>query len=89
MIRVMKIVTDEVKIDEILHRGVHEIFTREELKKQLLSGRKLHFKLGTDVTGANLHLGHAVLHRKLRDFQELIYPAIPTLSSPLPELFFW
>ena len=67
----MKIITDEKRIDDILNRGVHEIFTKEELKKRLLSGKQLHFKLGTDVTGSFLHLGHSVLHRKLRDFQEL------------------
>ncbi|MEJ0001724.1 MAG: tyrosine--tRNA ligase [bacterium] len=44
---------------------------KEELKKQLMSGKQLHFKLGTDVTGSFLHLGHSVIHRKLRDFQEL------------------
>lgn len=64
-------VTDEKKIDEVLSRGVHEIFTKEELKRKLSSGKKLHFKLGTDVTGSLLHLGHSVIHRKLRDFQEL------------------
>lgn len=67
----MAIITDEKRIDEILSRGVHDIFGREELKKKLLSGKKLHIKLGTDVTGRNLHLGHSVIHRKLRDFQEL------------------
>jgi tyrosyl-tRNA synthetase len=66
-----KIDTDSKKIDEILDRGVHEIFTKEELRKKLLSGKQLHFKLGTDVTGPNLHLGHTVVQRKLRDFQEL------------------
>lgn len=67
----MKIVTDEQKIDEVLSRGVHDIFGKEELKKKLLSGKQLHIKLGTDVTGNDLHLGHSVIHRKLRDFQEL------------------
>ena len=66
-----KINTDPQKIDELLNRGVHEIFTKEELRKKLLSGKQLHFKLGTDVTGSFLHLGHSVIHRKLRDFQEL------------------
>ncbi len=66
-----KVNTDEKKIDEILTRGVHEIFTKDELKKKLLSNKQLHLKLGTDVTGPNLHLGHTVVHRKIRDFQEL------------------
>lgn len=67
----MKVVTDPKKIEEVLTRGVHEVFTKEELRKKLLSGKTLHFKLGTDVTGSFLHLGHSVIHRKLRDFQEL------------------
>lgn len=66
-----KIITDETKINDILTRGVHEVFTHDELKAKLLSGKQLHIKLGTDVTGPNLHLGHAVIHRKIRDFQEL------------------
>lgn len=67
----MKVITDPTKIDEVLSRGVHEVFTKEELRGKLLSGKQLHFKLGTDVTGSFLHLGHSVIHRKLRDFQEL------------------
>lgn len=67
----MTVITDEKKIDEILSRGVHDIFGREELKKKMLSGKQLHVKLGTDVTGSDLHLGHSVIHRKLRDFQDL------------------
>ncbi len=63
--------TNKNKIDELLTRGVHETFTPSEIKEKLLSGKQLHIKLGTDVTGANLHLGHGVIHRKLRDFQEL------------------
>uniref|UniRef100_A0A7C4XN89 Tyrosine--tRNA ligase n=1 Tax=candidate division WWE3 bacterium TaxID=2053526 RepID=A0A7C4XN89_UNCKA len=66
-----KIDTDTQKIKEILTRGVHEVFTSKELEKKLRSGKQLHLKLGTDVTGPNLHLGHAVIHRKIRDFQEL------------------
>lgn len=63
--------TDPKIIDELLSRGVHALFTKEDLKKKLLSGKQLHLKLGTDVTSANLTLGHAVVHRKMRDFQEL------------------
>lgn len=63
--------TDHKKIETALNRGVHEIFKKDELKKALTSGKQLHLKLGTDVTGPNLHLGHTVVHRKLRDFQEL------------------
>ncbi len=59
------------KIEDILTRGVAAIYNTDELKELLLSGKQLHLKLGTDVTGPLIHLGHAVIHRKLRDFQEL------------------
>ncbi len=59
------------KIEDILTRGVAAIYSANELKEILLSGRQLHLKLGTDVTGPMIHLGHAVIHRKIRDFQEL------------------
>lgn len=65
------IVTDPQKIEELLTRGVHEVFGEKELREKLLSGKQLHLKLGTDVTGKDLHLGHFVIHRKIRDFQEL------------------
>jgi tyrosyl-tRNA synthetase len=63
--------TDPAKIREILTRGVYEVVTQKELEEKLLSGKQLHLKLGTDVTGPMLHLGHSVVHRKMRDFQEL------------------
>ncbi|MBU0650007.1 tyrosine--tRNA ligase [Patescibacteria group bacterium] len=66
-----KVITDPKLIDGLLSRGVHEIFTPTDLKERLLSGKQLHLKLGIDVTGPNLHLGHAVVHRKIRDFQKL------------------
>ena len=69
--RMTKIDINPQKIEEILNRGVHEVYTKEELREKLLSGKQLHLKLGTDVTGPLLHLGHSVVHRKLRDFQEL------------------
>lgn len=65
------IVTDKNKIEEVLTRGVHDLFTKEELVKKLSSGKPLIIKLGTDVTGSDLHLGHTVMHRKVRDFQDL------------------
>ncbi len=66
-----KVSTDPTKIEELLTRGVHTVYTYEELKTKLLSGKQLHIKLGTDVTGYQLTLGHAVVQRKVRDFQEL------------------
>lgn len=66
-----KTVTDPKKIDEVLERGVEDVIVKEILKKELLSGRQLSIYLGTDPTASDLHLGHATIHRKLRDFQEL------------------
>lgn len=58
-------------IDEILTRGVEEIIVKEELEKKLKSGKKLRIKFGIDPTSPDLHLGHTVLLRKLKQFQDL------------------
>ena len=67
----MAVITDEKKIDEILSRGVEDIFVKESLKKKLLSGKKLKMYLGIDPTGPTLHMGHAIPLKKLKQFQEL------------------
>jgi tyrosyl-tRNA synthetase len=66
-----KVIIDETKIDELLSRGVEDIIVKEELKKQLLSGKVLRIKLGVDPTGPKIHLGRAIPLRKLREFQKL------------------
>ncbi len=48
-----------------------EIINDDELKERLKRGKKLRVKLGADPTAPDLHLGHYVVLRKLRDFQEL------------------
>ncbi len=72
----MKIDINENKIDEILSRGVNEVINKDDLKKKLLSGKRLNIKLGIDPTSSNIHLGRAVLLLKLRDFQELGHKVI-------------
>ena len=67
---------DEQKIDEILTRGVEDVIVKEELKKKLLSGNKIRLYLGVDPTGSILHLGHAVILWKLKDFQDLGHEVI-------------
>jgi tyrosyl-tRNA synthetase len=60
------------KIDELLTRGVANIIpSRDELEKVLKSGKKLNIYLGIDPTATKIHLGHAVLLRKLQQFVEL------------------
>lgn len=66
-----KVNTDEAKIDRLLTKNVEEIFVKESLKKKLLSGKRLTIKLGFDPTGAKIHIGRAIILRKLREFQDL------------------
>lgn len=65
---------------EILRRGTVEIIPEEELVKKLEQSRKenrpLRIKLGCDPTRPDLHLGHSVILRKLRQFQDLGHHAI-------------
>ena len=60
---------------DIIRRGVDEIVPEEELVKKLeqsqKSGKQLKVKFGCDPSRPDLHIGHAVVLRKLRDFQEL------------------
>ena len=60
---------------EIIKRGVLEIISEDELRKKLAQSirtkRPLKIKAGFDPTAPDLHLGHTVLLRKLRSFQDL------------------
>lgn len=56
---------------ELLKRGVVEILLEDELAKKIELGRPLRIKAGFDPTAPDLHLGHAVLLHKLRQFQDL------------------
>ena len=66
-----EIVTDENKIDELLSRGVAEAIVRNDLRRKLLSGKRLRVKLGIDPTSPDLHIGRSIPLLKLRDFQTL------------------
>jgi len=59
-----------------LTRGAAQIITEAELAGKLRTNRPLRIKLGVDPTSADIHLGHTVVLRKLRDFQELGHQAI-------------
>lgn len=67
----MKVITDEKRIEEVLTRGVEDVFIKEDLKKRLSSGKQLRIKLGIDPTSPYIHLGRAVTLLKLKTFQEL------------------
>src|SRR4051812_4770632 len=54
-----------------LTRNAVDALPEGELKRQLEQGRPLRVKLGVDPTTPDIHLGHTVVLRKLREFQEL------------------
>jgi len=56
---------------ERLRRGAVEIISEEDLLRKLALNRPLVVKAGFDPTAPDLHLGHTVLLRKLRQFQDL------------------
>ncbi|HHV79964.1 MAG TPA: tyrosine--tRNA ligase [Firmicutes bacterium] len=60
---------------EILKRGVAQIVSEEELldklEKSVAEGRPLKIKYGADPSAPDIHLGHTVCLRKMRQFQEL------------------
>ncbi len=62
--------TDQNTIDLLLKRGVADVIVHDDLEKKLKSGKQLRIKLGIDPTGFDLTLGHAVVLRKLRQFQD-------------------
>lgn len=66
------VVTDSARIDELLSRSISQVLpSKEELKKQLVSGKRLRFYIGTDATGPQLHLGHATNYHLLEKFRQL------------------
>lgn len=65
---------------DLLKRGAVEVFREEELAARLTeaanNGTQLRAKLGMDPTAPDIHLGHTVVLRKLRQFQDLGHKAI-------------
>src|SRR6266851_2371666 len=65
---------------EYLKKGVFEIIREEELRAKLersaKTGKALRVKLGVDPTAPDIHLGHTVVIRKLKHFQEMGHTAI-------------
>lgn len=61
---------------ELIKRRAVEIFSEEELDKKLNSGKKLKIKLGADPSRPDLHLGHTVVLRALKAFQDMGHEVI-------------
>ena len=73
----------KTKIQEqlaLLKRGTVEVFREEELAEKLAesekTGKPLRIKLGLDPTSPDIHLGHTVVLRKMRQFQDLGHKAV-------------
>src|SRR5436853_2825998 len=61
---------------ELLKQGAAQIISEDELRDKLALGRPLRVKLGVDPTTSDIHLGHTVVLRKLRQFQDLGHQAV-------------
>ncbi|MBU0597255.1 tyrosine--tRNA ligase [Patescibacteria group bacterium] len=73
----MSINTDNKKIQELLTRGVENIYPNFEfLESRLKSGEQLTLYTGYDPTAPTLHIGHGITMLKLRQFQELGHKVI-------------
>jgi tyrosyl-tRNA synthetase len=66
---------------EALTARAVDVVARAELAERLDTGRPLRVKLGIDPTASDIHLGFAVVLRKLREFQELGHTAVLILGD--------
>ena len=60
----------------LLKQGSAQIINESELREKLALGRPLRVKFGVDPTTSDIHLGHTIVLRKLRQFQDLGHQAI-------------
>src|SRR5881275_1919321 len=80
-------VTDQATreaIEYVLTRGVVQVEKHAELRRLLLEGNKgepLRIKLGVDPSHYDLTIGHAVVFRKLRQFQRLGHKAVVVIGD--------
>ena len=61
---------------ELLKRDGSQIISEPELRQKLTEGRPLRVKLGVDPTSPDLHLGHSIVLRTLRQFQDAGHQAV-------------
>ena len=66
-----KVKTKDEELDIVLSRGVIEVISYDALRHLLGQGKPLRLKMGFDPSSTDIHLGHAVGLRKLRQFQKL------------------
>src|SRR5262245_27008050 len=70
---VMKSVAEQLAV---IRRGAVDVLPEDELVAKLREGRPLRVKLGADPSAPDLHLGHAVVLTKLREFQDFGHTVI-------------
>lgn len=70
------VVMDLTQQIELLGRGAAALYSLDDLKTRLASGKRLRVKLGLDPTAPDIHLGHTVVLRKMRQFQDLGHKAV-------------
>ncbi len=71
-------------IQQVLTRGVEQIVKEDELRRLLLEGNKgepLRIKLGVDPTHYDMTIGHAVVFRKLRQYQQMGHKAVVVIGD--------
>ena len=64
-----------------IYANAVDVIPREELDRRLKSGVTLRVKLGFDPTAPDIHLGHAVVLRKLREFQDAGHKAVLVIGD--------
>lgn len=72
---------NQQKIKNLLNRNVEQVIESANLKKRLLKGEKLRIKHGIDPTGPKIHLGHAIILWKLKEFQDLGHTIVLILGD--------
>lgn len=68
-----------VNVDEqikIISKGADEVIALDELKEKLKEGKPLTVKLGLDPSAPDIHIGHAVVLRKIKQLQDLGHKAV-------------
>ncbi|MEI7818935.1 MAG: tyrosine--tRNA ligase [bacterium] len=72
----MKKLSREQLVTNLLERTVEQVIVRDELERKLMGRKTLRIKFGIDPTGERIHIGHAVVYWKLREFQDLGHQVI-------------
>ena len=61
---------------EIIKQGIEEIIGEDDLLNKLKTKKQLVVKVGSDPTAPDLHIGHTVILRKMRQYQDIGHKVI-------------